>query len=544
VLNQGTLTVTNSLFDNNNATNFGGSIANTGTLNVSNTTFTSPTVSTSIGGAIANLLTGTAIISNSTFSGNNAGSGGGAIYSDSTATLTLTNVTITGNNATSGNGGGIYNAGTLNVYNSTVSGNTASVSGDNVYQLTGTSNLYNVIIANSGTKGDCVTAGGTINATNSLIESTGSNACGLTTTIGNVIGSDPVLSSLTGSPAYFPLLIGSPAINTGDKTVCTAAPVSNTSQNGVTRSSGSYCDIGAYEYLDSTLPTVDTFTAASPSTSLNIPLTAFTISDEIAVSAYLITTSSTPPTAGNAGWSVSAPTTFTVAGDGTYTLYPWAKDTSDNISAVFGTPRTVIVDAAAPAVSSSIRASASPTNLSSVNFTVTGVDLSDFSLTTSGVSSPAVSGVSGSGSSYTVTVNTGSGNGTLRLDVLNDNSIKDVLLNSLSAGFTGGETYTVSKTIPPATTLVNSVLPTSRTLPVGTMATIFNTVINAGANTASGVTLSISPAPAGSFVYQQTSYTTNAIIGDVNPSIDIASGGVACYVTRIKQLSSQRDYAL
>lgn len=82
----------------------------------------------------------------------------------------------------------------------------------------------------------------------------------------------------------------------------------------------------------------------------------------------------------------------------------------------------------------------------------------------------------------------------------------------------------------PPTVLVNSVLPTSRTVPVSTMATIFNTVINAGTDTAYGVTLSMNPLPAGTFVYQQTNCATNAIIGSPNPSLDLAPGGALCYV--------------
>jgi hypothetical protein len=40
---------------------------------------------------------------------------------------------------------------------------------------------------------------------------------------------------------------GSAAIDAGDNTICAAAPVNNTSQNGVTRPQGPACDIGAYE---------------------------------------------------------------------------------------------------------------------------------------------------------------------------------------------------------------------------------------------------------------------------------------------------------
>ena len=58
---------------------------------------------------------------------------------------------------------------------------------------------------------------------------------------------------------------------------------------------------------------------------------------------YKITASSTAPAAGDAGWTATAPTTYTVASAGTYTLYPWAKDAEDHVSAVFGSPRTVVV---------------------------------------------------------------------------------------------------------------------------------------------------------------------------------------------------------
>jgi len=108
---------------------------------------------------------------------------------------------------------------------------------------------------------------------------------------------------------------------------------------------------------DGTAPTVTSFTATTPSTSLNIPLTSFTASDNIAVTGYMITTSSTAPLAGDGGWTGTAPATYTIGSDGTYTLYPWAKDAAGNVSAVFATPRTVLVDTTAPTVSSTI-----PTN--------------------------------------------------------------------------------------------------------------------------------------------------------------------------------------
>ena len=103
-----------------------------------------------------------------------------------------------------------------------------------------------------------------------------------------------------------------------------------------------------FVWVDNTAPTVDTFTATTPSNSLNIPITVFTASDTVRLTGYLITTSPTPPSAGDSGWTGTAPTTYTVASDGNYTLYPWAMDAAGNVSAVFASPRTVVVDTTAP----------------------------------------------------------------------------------------------------------------------------------------------------------------------------------------------------
>jgi len=60
-----------------------------------------------------------------------------------------------------------------------------------------------------------------------------------------------------------------------------------------------------------------------------------------------------------------------------------------------------------------------------------------------------VSGVSGSGSVYTVTANTGSSTGTIRLEVVDDDTILDAANNPLgevgadNGNFTHGEVYSV-----------------------------------------------------------------------------------------------------
>jgi hypothetical protein len=162
---------------------------------------------------------------------------------------------------------------------------------------------------------------------------------------------------------------------------------------------------------------------------------------------------------------------------------------------------------------------------------VTGVDAADFSLTTTGLSGATITNVTGSGATHTVTLNTGSGNGTIRLDVMDNDSIRDAsnvpLGGSSNGSYTSGEVYTVARN---PTSLVNSLLPTSRSIQVGTTATVFNTVLNAGAETAYQVTLAMPNPPAGLFSYQESDCATNQLLGSMNPSLEIPAGQARCYV--------------
>ena len=148
-------------------------------------------------------------------------------------------------------------------------------------------------------------------------------------------------------------------------------------------------------------------------------------------------------------------TVDTVSGDGTLRL-----DISDNDSIVDGAGNPLggtgaqnytsgqlyVVDNTPPAVGSITRADANPTIAASVNFTmtfsetVTGVDTADFALTKTGTAAGNVASVSGSGNTYTVTVDTVSGDGTLRLDIADNDSIVDGAGNPL--GGTGAQNYT------------------------------------------------------------------------------------------------------
>ncbi|MBI5964614.1 MAG: S8 family serine peptidase [Chloroflexi bacterium] len=125
----------------------------------------------------------------------------------------------------------------------------------------------------------------------------------------------------------------------------------------------------------------------------------------------------------------------------------------------FNATNTAEVLPIVPNVTSIVRANANPVNTSTADFTVTfseivtGVDLSDFALVSTGVTSASLSSVSGSGTTYTVTVNTGSGNGTLHVNLIDNDSILDADLNPLggtgtvNGDFTTGETYSVVKVV-------------------------------------------------------------------------------------------------
>ena len=117
-------------------------------------------------------------------------------------------------------------------------------------------------------------------------------------------------------------------------------------------------------------------------------------------------------------------------------------------------PNIYGIDTTPPSVSST-RADADPTDATSVDFMVTfseyvvGVNAVDFNLTTTGsVSGAAITSVIGAGSTYMVTVDRGTGEGTIRLDVLADDSIRDAVNLPLDGGYSSGQFYTIDTTPP------------------------------------------------------------------------------------------------
>jgi len=89
---------------------------------------------------------------------------------------------------------------------------------------------------------------------------------------------------------------------------------------------------------DTTPPSTPTFTLPPTSDSLTVPITTLTATDNVGVTGYYLSESATPPTV-ESSWST--PTTFHVGGEGTRTVYAWARDAAGNISE---TPASDTVD--------------------------------------------------------------------------------------------------------------------------------------------------------------------------------------------------------
>jgi hypothetical protein len=101
---------------------------------------------------------------------------------------------------------------------------------------------------------------------------------------------------------------------------------------------------------DTTAPTVTAFGIPSTSASLTVSITTFTATDNVGVTGYLVTESAAAPSASAAGWSPSAPVSYTFSTAGAKTLYAWAEDAAGNIS----TGRSASVNVTLPSNSDTI----------------------------------------------------------------------------------------------------------------------------------------------------------------------------------------------
>jgi hypothetical protein len=161
----------------------------------------------------------------------------------------------------------------------------------------------------------------------------------------------------------------------------------------------------------------------------------------------------------------------------------------------------------------------SPTTAPSVSFqvsfsdAVTGVDVSDFVLTAPGLTGSAITSVSGGPIDYTVTARSGVGVGTLRLDVVDDDTIAagPVPLGGAGSGngaFSAGASYAIEREAPVVTSITRTYPSPTQTTNLGFYVSFSRFVQNVDANdfaitttgTIVGAEWYIEPGPNGGFL--------------------------------------------
>lgn len=403
----GSVTITGSSFSDNSAADGGGVFCYDCTMDVSGSTFTNNNTPNGAGGAINNSY-GPLTISDSVFSGNGAsyGAGGGAIHNHG-GTLKVTGSSFSANSASGSPGGAIFNDDTMDIALSTFTGNSAGTGGgihnEGPYATIANSTFSGNSASLSGTNGGGVFNTGKLTITNSTISAnTAPSGGGIGRSAGTLTLRNTIVASNPGGNCSGTITNG--AANIDDGTTC-GWGTANGSLSSTDPLLGALSGTPAYYPLNPGSPAVDqgddSICAASPVNNQSQN-------------------------------GVTRP-------QGTH---------CDIGSYEQG-------DVTPPLVQSITRLDVNPTSAASVRFSVvfteavSGVDVGDFALTVSGISGTAITGVSGGTTSYTVTVSTGSGLGTIRLDLLDDDTIADQAANPLggagagNGSFTAGETYTV-----------------------------------------------------------------------------------------------------
>ncbi len=111
---------------------------------------------------------------------------------------------------------------------------------------------------------------------------------------------------------------------------------------------------------DATIPIISSFIIPSTSTSLTVPITTFTASDNVGVTGYLLKETSTPPISSDPLWQGTKPTTYVFSSTGAKTLYSFVKDSAGNVSVVSSSTTTInLVVVTVPSVPTSVSASSS-----------------------------------------------------------------------------------------------------------------------------------------------------------------------------------------
>ena len=385
--NGSSVTLTRGVFSQNTNPGRAGTVANYGTLTVTDSTLAGNTAF--YGGAIYNAAKLTA--TNCTMSGNTAVSSGGAIYSQtsSPSNTTLTQCTLSGNTATQG--GAIYNeVGQTTLANCTLTGNTATDSG-----ASGGGIASNPTSGNSSTR---TILSNTIAVGNSSdVDLIGNGTTSFNSSGYNLVGSGNAIArfnqpgdqrSVTvaqanldtlrdngGPTKTVALLAGSAAINLGDPAV---TGTNQFDQRGVgfPRVQEGRLDIGAFESkivvangAPSVAPTID---IATPTTNQTLTVTPNGTDPENNPLTYVYTFSVN----GAQKQSSSSPTfDLSVAGNGdkgqTVRVSVVANDGTNDSAP--GSAQVTVINTA-PSLGAVSFTPAAPTTNSSLSAAATGAD--------------------------------------------------------------------------------------------------------------------------------------------------------------------------
>jgi 6-phosphogluconolactonase len=163
---------------------------------------------------------------------------------------------------------------------------------------------------------------------------------------------------------------------------------------------------------------------------------------------------------------------------------------------------------------------------------------------TAPASAPVRIDTTGSSFDTTLAVYTGSAVNALSEVASNNNIAATTLQSRVTFNAVSGTTYMIAVAgaagatgnyvlnwwqAPASPPLLAAILPTTRSVVTGTLATAFATIINAGLTNATACSLSLPPGFPGTFLYQKTN-ASNVPVGTQNTPVDIAAGASQSFV--------------
>ncbi len=128
---------------------------------------------------------------------------------------------------------------------------------------------------------------------------------------------------------------------------------------------------------DTTPPTVTAFTMPSTAGTLTVTINLLSASDNTGVTGFLVTESSTSPSASAAGWSASPPSSYTFAAAGVRTAYAYAKDAAGNVSASRSATVTITLPSGTDTTPPTVTAFSLPATASSLTVSITTLTATD-----------------------------------------------------------------------------------------------------------------------------------------------------------------------